>query len=79
MCLATVYVEKGDQREEVMREVAWITVEGSELQLVTLMRDSKRLEARIKSIDLMNSSVLCESAPAHPSRPTAHRKGDNDV
>jgi predicted RNA-binding protein len=65
MCLATVYVENDGQRQEVMRDVARIRCQGGHLQLVTLMRESQLLDARIKSIDLMNSSIILERATSN--------------
>jgi len=60
MCLATIYVENGDQREELLRDVAWIGPQGGGLQLITLMGESTVLRARIKSIDLLHSSIVLE-------------------
>lgn len=78
MCLATVYVEKDGQREEVMREVAWIRCDGGQLQLVTLMRESQLLDARIKSIDLMNSSIILERAASNVREDNARFKGESN-
>lgn len=58
MCLATVYVENDSQRQEVMRDVAWIKPEGDELQLITFLGESRLFRARIESIDLMNSLIV---------------------
>jgi predicted RNA-binding protein len=61
MCLATVYVEDNGQREEVMQDVAWIQPERGGLQLITFLGESKRFQARIKSIDMVNGSIVLET------------------
>jgi predicted RNA-binding protein len=58
MCLATVYVEDDDQREEVMQDVAWIKPESGGLQLITLLGESRLFQAKIKSVDLMNGLIV---------------------
>ena len=63
MCLATVYVESDGQGKEVMHDVAWIKREGGRLHLVTLMGETKVLQAEIKGIDLMNSLIVLQGMP----------------
>ena len=58
MCLVTVYIEEGNQKKEVMQDVAWIEFENDELLMGTLLGEEKRLHNKIKSIDLLNSSVV---------------------
>jgi predicted RNA-binding protein len=58
MCLATVYVEDDGQREEVMEDVAWVQPQSGGLQLITLLGESRLIQAEIKSIDLMDSSIV---------------------
>jgi predicted RNA-binding protein len=62
MCLATVYVEDNGQREEVMQDVAWVQPERDGLQLITFLGESKRFQARIKNIDLVNGSIVLEAS-----------------
>ena len=66
MCLATVYVENDSQQEEVMQDVAWIRPQGGGLQLISFMGESRLLQAEIKSIDLVNSSIVLEKMPTNP-------------
>jgi len=66
VCLATVYVENDGQKEEVMHDVAWIKPESCGLRLITLMGESKLFHAKIKSIDLLNSSIVLEGITANP-------------
>ena len=68
MCLATVYAQNEGQEEEVMRDVAWVEPTGSELRLVSLMGESKLLQARIISIDLVNSSIVLQRTGTEPPR-----------
>jgi predicted RNA-binding protein len=66
MCLATVYVENDGQHEEVMQDVAWIRPQGGGLQLISFMGESRLLQAQIKSIDLVHSSIVLEKMPTNP-------------
>jgi predicted RNA-binding protein len=66
VCLATVYVQNEGQREEVMRDVAWVEPNGSHLRLVSLMGESRLLQARIISIDLLSSSIVLQRTAAEP-------------
>ena len=58
MCLATVYVEGAPQREEVMRDVAWIFPKAEGLQLTSFLGESKLVQAEIQSIDLIEGMIL---------------------
>jgi len=66
VCLATVYVESDGKKEEVMHDVAWIKPESCGLRLITLMGESKLFHAKIKSIDLLNSSIVLKGITANP-------------
>ena len=66
MCLATVYVEDGGQREEVMRDVAWIKPESGGLQLITFLGEGRLFQAKIKSVDLVNGSIVLERMATNP-------------
>jgi predicted RNA-binding protein len=71
MCLATVYVEEDDRREEVMRDVAWVEPKDGGLEFVTLIGERRLFQAEIKSINLMDSLIVLrhvttESAPGPP-------------
>ncbi|RLC87558.1 MAG: hypothetical protein DRI79_08460 [Chloroflexi bacterium] len=64
MCLATVYIEDDGQREEVMQDVAWIKPESSGLQLINFLGESRLLQARIKSVDLVDGLIVLERMTA---------------
>jgi predicted RNA-binding protein len=67
MCLATVYVEDGGRREEVMQDVAWIEPANGGLQLITLLGERKSFQAYIESVDLMNSLIVLKRMTAGSS------------
>ena len=60
MCLATVYLETGDQKQEVMHDVAWVKLQEPGLEFITLLGTSRLLAARIKSIDLLHGAIVLE-------------------
>ena len=60
MCLATVYLENDGHKEEVMRDVAWIVPESGGLELIPFLGKSRLFQAKIKSIDLVNGSIVLE-------------------
>ncbi len=60
MCLATVYVERNGEKEEVMQDVAWVKPESSGLRLITFMGESRLFRAEIKDIDLVKSWIVLE-------------------
>jgi len=66
MCLATVYVEIDNQKEELMQDVAWIEAGSSGLRVISFMGESRLLQAEIKSIDLVHSSIVLEKMPTNP-------------
>jgi predicted RNA-binding protein len=68
MCLATVYVENDGQQEEVMQDVAWIRPQSGGLQLISFLGESRLFQAQIKSIDLVNGSIVLERMTTNPSQ-----------
>ncbi|MBC7256970.1 MAG: CooT family nickel-binding protein [Chloroflexi bacterium] len=62
MCLATVYIEENGEMREVMREVAWIRFERDGVWLGQFMGKEELLPLRLKSVDLLHSSVLLTPA-----------------
>jgi predicted RNA-binding protein len=73
MCLATVYVDHNGQKEEVMHDVAWIKPGNHGLQLITLMGKCRLFQANIKSIDLMNGSIILEKVAPNASQKTRQK------
>jgi predicted RNA-binding protein len=78
MCLATAYVEDDGQREEVMQDVAWIKPENGGLQLITFLGESRLFQAKIKSVDLVNGSIVLERMATNPPQNGIQLKGEND-
>jgi predicted RNA-binding protein len=78
MCLASVYVEKDGQKEEIMRDVAWVEPRSQGLQLPTLLGESRLFQARIRSIDLVHNSIVLESMTTSPSGNRAQTEGERD-
>ena len=60
--MATVYVERNGEKEEVMQDVGWIKPEAGGVRLIGLMGESRLVQARIKDINLMSSSIILEGA-----------------
>jgi predicted RNA-binding protein len=58
VCLATVYVERNGEKEEVMRDVGWIKPEDGGLRLIDFMGQDRLVQGEIKDIDLMKSSIV---------------------
>jgi predicted RNA-binding protein len=62
VCLATVYVERNGDREELMHDVAWIKPEDGGLRVVGLMGETRLVQGKIKDIDLMSSSITLDGS-----------------
>jgi predicted RNA-binding protein len=75
VCLATVYVENGGQREEVMCDVAWVQPESCGLRLLSLMGESKLLQAKIVRIDLLSSAIVLRTTAERPQTTSANHTG----
>lgn len=61
MCIATVYVEAGNRRKEVMRDVVQVEAERNGFLLLSLLGETKFLEGKLKSIDFLEDhSVVIE-------------------
>jgi len=61
MCIATVYVDSGEERKEAMRDVIRIAAENNGFRLVSLFGERKYIEGRVKSVDFWQEhSVLME-------------------
>jgi len=62
MCLTTVYLEKDNQKEMIMEEVAEVEAEEDGFRLISLMGEEKFLQGRVKRIDFMTGhSLVIES------------------
>jgi predicted RNA-binding protein len=61
MCLAKAYVGSNGERELLVEEVASLKVKDGKLLLTTLFGEQREVEADIKEIDFMASSVILEN------------------
>jgi predicted RNA-binding protein len=68
VCLATVYLEREGQREEVMRDVAWIVPRSGGTELIPFLGEGRLFRAEIKSIDLVNGSIVLERMAVDAAR-----------
>ena len=78
MCLATVYVKDDGQREEVMQDVAWIKPGSGGLELITFLGERRLFQAKIKSVDLVNGSIVLERMTTDPPQNGIQLEGESD-
>lgn len=64
MCIATVYVDTVSGKEEVMGDVVLVECENDGLRLTALLGEQKLLQAKVKSIDFLEHSVVVEREEA---------------
>jgi predicted RNA-binding protein len=60
MCIATIYVDDGNGREEVMRDVISVEPENGGILLTTILGEEKLLRGRIRNVDFLKHSVIVE-------------------
>ncbi len=60
MCEATAYLTSSGKEKEIMRDVALIEVDGKHLTFIDILGNEKKLQARIKKIDLIQHRVAVE-------------------
>jgi len=60
VCLATVYLDNGDQRQELMRDVAWIEPRGGSTLAISFLGERRAFAGKIKSVDLLHGTVVLE-------------------
>jgi predicted RNA-binding protein len=58
MCLAKAYIGHNNERELLMEEIASLQVRDGKLLVTTLFGEQREIEASIKEIDFMASSVV---------------------
>ena len=61
MCLAKAYAGSNSGKELLMEEVASLKVEGGKLLVTTLFGEQREIEANIREIDFIGSSVFLEN------------------
>ena len=60
MCEAIAYLVSSGKEEEIMRDVVTVEVQGKRLTFRDIMGNEKKLQAKIKKIDLMQHKVTVE-------------------
>jgi predicted RNA-binding protein len=58
MCLSTVYMDFGDKREEIMKDVARIEAEGPGFWLINLFGEKRFVEGAIQIVSLMDGHFV---------------------
>lgn len=58
MCIATIYIDDGSQREEVMKDVMFVDSEDGGILLTTILGEEKAVQASVRHIDFMKHSVV---------------------
>ena len=58
MCLSTVYMESGDEQQEIMKDVARIEAEGKGLWLINLFGEKSFIEGKIQTVNLTDGSFI---------------------
>ena len=64
MCLSKAYVDRNGERELIMEEIALLEFENGKLQVRTLFGEQREIEATIREINFLNSSIILESPAA---------------
>jgi len=58
MCLSTVYMDSGNAKKEIMKDVARIEAEGKGFWLIDLFGEREFIEGCIQTIDLMDEHFV---------------------
>jgi predicted RNA-binding protein len=58
MCLSTVYMNSGDKKKEIMKDVARIEADGKGFWLINLFGEREFIEGSIETVDLMDEHFV---------------------
>ena len=58
MCLSTVYMDSGDKKKEIMKDVAQIEAERQGFWLINLFGERIFIEGTIKTINLIDGHFI---------------------
>ncbi len=61
MCLSNVYEKSPDANNLLLRNIADVRFEGDALVLTDIMGITRRLEAKVKKIDLLENYIIVET------------------
>ena len=59
MCLANIY-RRGNGGKLIIKDIAYLKVDGNQIEMENLAGESKSLRAKINEIDFMNSDVFVD-------------------
>lgn len=62
MCQARVILRRGEQEEELMKDVVALEIGEDEILLRAFFEEPKRVKARLKEIDFLKHRVVLEEA-----------------
>ena len=58
MCESTIFLERGEEREEIMKDVAKIFVNGDQLTFVGLLGEEKTITGELTIVDSVKHEVI---------------------
>lgn len=58
MCESTIFLERGEEREEIMKDVAKIFVNGDQLTFVGLLGEEKTITGELTVVDSVKHEVI---------------------
>jgi len=58
MCLSTVYMHSGDEKKEIMKDVANIEAEGDGFWFIDLFGERRFVQGRIEAINLLDGHFV---------------------
>ncbi len=58
MCLSTVYMNSGNKKKEIMKDVARIEADGQGFWLINLFGEREFIEGSIETVDLMDEHFV---------------------
>ena len=61
MCLSNVYEKSPDANNLLLRNIADVRFEGNALVMTDIMGITRRLEAKVKKIDLLENYIIVET------------------
>ena len=61
MCLAKAYIGGDNEKELLIEEIASLQIKGDTLLVKTLFGEEREIEASIREIDFMASSIVLEN------------------
>lgn len=58
MCESTIFLEKGGETEEIMKDVAKIIIDGDQLTFVGLLGEEKTITGELRLVDSVSHKVI---------------------